>query len=1153
MQSETNHNKIFLSYQHKFRGLVADFKAKKFEKNKRFDHSFLFRSGYRALMLEVRSTLHPPMFSQYLQWCAFHIKHQLPELSRYPTGYDELEGISHNAPITSIEREILWIAARINEDKPAINLFRIYARKVELLILSDNFAQSIELLKELEALQGASFWSIQLRIALEGMVGGLEGQKKYTAEVRSIYKSGLLNFIAYNTSVRNEGRVSMQKFAEDMRQRISDHSRYDSSVKNYMRHRMLSEWPNSDAEISDVLRVEQSHSLTDVYETFLSLLQHSLCADTSSSLKSLMKHALQQISGINDYRLSKCRLALGLPLETEPPQERNNQISENLYKGNIFTSIKEARKAILCPINRSDAWTHIYLGVSLSLGKCHIKNATLRNIWILISKILKQDKNSSNAYASILKITANFSGLPFSTAIRSFAQLVYRKHPYDPWQPELISINTPLLGAEDSIASHHPETTSTQCWAALNSPKENLFEKSHNVTATVFLACGLIAKNQHAKAIELLKRTRSDHPEAVPALQIQLLLNAYYALGMRKEVIELIADEGARHESRAELIPIVKSLENYPPEEYNHVTGLLTAPVALHLLWNKSEREITGSQLRFKASQVIRKKDIQKPAKLYDLRHELPRHVLIYFLKEICIPNLIDQARIVKTTAEILAQRQETCSILRELDPERTSEYEDEILEITNRQIMSAGQWIVDRTRIHVDSAALTRWATRELSEDYYRYKDLAAVTTPIELDEIMREILSENHIPIQFSDFDEADTILYSMLTKIGSEFLNNSLFGLDYYLSKRIRHQSFVGLIRSPLELKNIITTKDSGGSGYNKNEMWLNKFNDCNKETINLLTRAFNKFSASFDNAIIETKDKIIQIKSKDHPQGLIFFEINPQIVPLTRMVFRDSDISTFIKASIELMWAFLNPSLGKVRKYISEELKPNLTIVFDEFKAEIKSIVEGRPGYYELNRVIGESSVQVQLALDDASSWFSKINDEETFKKTFNSNQAVAISIEATKKCLRSFEPTIEITHISKEVDVFPSTLVFLHDVLFVSIDNARVHSGLKKPTISIEIDPDLENERLVIRTQCQAKQSARADAEKKLSEIREKIERGEYDTKTKTEGGSGLYKIAAVVKQSAKGAITFGFNKSGDFEISVTYNFLNQSKIIEEPA
>lgn len=1147
VQEQGRFERDFAICKNKFRGLASDFKSKKFIKDRRFDPSYIFRSGYRDLMLEARSVLHHSKYSEYLKWVSFHIKNQLPELARYPTEYDELAGVSVDAPTISLEKEILWIVARINESTDIINLFRQTSTHIERLVISNEITQSIDVLKKIEMLLGASFWSVQLRISLENLNGGLEGQKKYTTEVRSIYRKGLLNFIAYNTSIRNEDRVSIQKYAYDIRNRIKNHTKFDDSVKTYMLHRMLGEWSNDDKKIADVLRVEQSHSIIDMYETFISLLQRSFCNNTPEYLKDIMKTAIKKVGDIDDFRLEKARNLLGIPLIDVNCVYRDESISEALLSGNLLNATKFSHTKLIKKQLHVDAWSYIYAAVVFSTNKKKHQQKYQNDISYLLSNILRSDNDTSTSYSNLLKIVTNLSGLPVYAAINNFIDIIYRTYPDDVWCFDSISLNTPAFGVEDGIIKPNLKSNNTTLsWNLLNEPVANI-EIENKYTQGLFNACGHIKKREYSEAISILV-TYGDY---LPALQIPLLVNAYYSADMRQDVIKLIANEGALCNSRLELIPIENSLTSYYKEDFSRVEDILIAPIALHMLWNETENEVIGSQLRFKAAQVIKRKDVQSPAALFNFKGEIENHLLVYFLREVCIPDIIDQVRIVKTTKAILEQRQETCSILRDLDNERSSDYEDEIMLITNRQIMSAGQWIVDRTRIHVDVTALSRWANKELSEDFYRYKDLAKVTTSTDFDEVMRDLLLETPYISQFNEFDEADAVLYSILIKLSNEFLNNSLFGLDYYLSKRIRHQSFVGLIRGPLELLNIITTKETGKSGYNKNEFWLDKLNGCSKETIIELEKAFNKFSTSFDNAILETKDNIIQIKSKEHPQGLITFDINLQIIPVARILLQDGDVSSFVTACVGLMWALLDKSLRDVQEYISTILKPNVTIIFDEFRGELKKLIEGKSEYYELSRAIGDSSVQVQLALDDASSWFEINNDTEALRRTFNINQAIAISLEAAKKCLRSFDPNIIVNDVSLDINVMPSTLVFLHDVLFVSLDNARVHSGLKKPRILIDVIPDIIAEKFIIRTRSQAKLNVRVGSEKKLAEIRDKIERGEYDTKTKTEGGSGLYKIAAVVKQSAIGAIEFGFNTSGEFEIQVTYHFLVQAKQVED--
>lgn len=170
--------KAFFKCQNKFRGLVSSFKSKRFVKNRVFDPSFLFRSKFRDLMLEARTVLHPSTFSEYHEWISYHIKHQLPELSNFPIQYDELEGVSRKSQAISIEREVQWIVSRIKANKDVINYYVNMINILELLIKRNRYNSAIETLKEIESNLGASFWSVQIRIALEYLSGGLENQKK---------------------------------------------------------------------------------------------------------------------------------------------------------------------------------------------------------------------------------------------------------------------------------------------------------------------------------------------------------------------------------------------------------------------------------------------------------------------------------------------------------------------------------------------------------------------------------------------------------------------------------------------------------------------------------------------------------------------------------------------------------------------------------------------------------------------------------------------------------------------------------------------------------------------------------------------------------------------------------------------------------------
>src|ERR1700742_1516272 len=103
-------NKAFLGFQNRFRGLVAEFKSRKFVKERKILPARVFRSGLRNLLLDARAHLQTSQFAPFIGWTRTQIQQQLPELAHLQIGYDELAGIYTAAPIVSLEVELQWVA-----------------------------------------------------------------------------------------------------------------------------------------------------------------------------------------------------------------------------------------------------------------------------------------------------------------------------------------------------------------------------------------------------------------------------------------------------------------------------------------------------------------------------------------------------------------------------------------------------------------------------------------------------------------------------------------------------------------------------------------------------------------------------------------------------------------------------------------------------------------------------------------------------------------------------------------------------------------------------------------------------------------------------------------------------------------------------------
>jgi len=1149
-------NSAFLEQKNKYRGLVSRFRSKAFVRDRKRSPTLNFRSGLRALLLESRSLLDTSLFEPFQNWVMQQNRSQLPDLMRSSVGYEELDGYIE-ADELPLGTELIWLSERIRVNCETINQFRSRAQTIETLVFAGELEQAITELQSLEAQLGVSIWSIQLRLALEHQAGGLERQKRYTAEVKSVYTRGLLGFITSNTSVRNEDRTTISKYHGDMMARIDRHKFYDDALKSYMRFRLLGEMPVSDADMATLLRVEQSHHIIDVYETLVTIVQW-ICQKDDRSL-STSRHTLrclQRMDVVRDFRLRKIQNSLlGHHFDPALPHRRR-KVSDALFGAKVHVAVRESRKTEFRdrPV---DPWDLIYAGFARAHGRsAKVAGIKPGAIPECLGAVLSRTQNFNDGYLRLVKLATNLRGLPVAAGLLEFLSLLQRQVPDPKCEPWRISLNSPACGIEDIPLAQWGRTESfdfgiggsvtDSAWRRFHDPVTE--SSSGDFGSRILSVIGLTMRGRYVEGTEMLE-AMSSVPHAFRAIHPLLLLQTYFCQGDRQKLISLIASEVARSDGYADAMPISGSIGGFSWSDFDAVSNPLAASIALHGLWVSNEKDETASLLRFAVGRALKKLRISLPSELVDSASEFNSRELIYFLRFVCTSNVLDVARILKSSAAVMNERQAVCASLRILDPDNSDIYADEVADISNQLALDEGQWLVDRTRLHVDNEAFSRWAGRELAESFDRYRDLTSIDeVPAQnFDDLINEIVQLSSVqnePILTQD--ESDAVLYMLLQRAANEFLNNPTFGLDFYLSKRIRHQSFVGLIRGPLEAANLITTKKQEAGEYQRNDYWMDQFDRADESARLELESALKRFSAKFDETLASAKEVRFHVRSPEKPDGLVFLELPPQILAITRSIIRqDTNVTELSTTLLALFWAALEKSLSNVRRFITEDLKTKIVNSFEELRGIARRSLEPDRSFRDFDRALGECSTDVQRKLDEAASWFVR-TDVQAQMRMFKLKQIVRIAIDSALRCQRAFDPRIEKEVLEPEQDVLASVLVFIHDVLFVALDNSRAHSGMKSPAVSILVNPRIEEGRLIIRVESETRGQNRAAREKKLSEIKRLIDTGQYEPRTRKEGESGFFKIAAVVKQSDKGRIDFGFDDSGKFYLEVVYSMVMRS-------
>jgi hypothetical protein len=353
----------FIEQQHRFRGLIAEFKSRRFVEDRKVPPARRFRSGLSKLLLDVRAVLEREQYRPFLEWQAETMRTQLGEVLRSPAHYDDLVGIYPRAPVLPLEEELLWIAERLRTEKVRIVPFLGARALIERATVAGQYAAAIEGVAMLQQAIGVTLWSVQLRLALEHQASGLERQKQYSAEVRAVFKRGLLGFVTYYTSVRNEDRTTFSKFLDDIENRIANHRHYDDETRTYMRYRLKNEYPPETSRLADLLRVEQNHGVLDLYETYVAVLQEIAGRAPDRSLTQLILKCIECIE-VDDFRLTKIARLLDPSIACQLP-ERNSSASDALFGGDANLAARAAHQ-LMKDEAAADPWQFIYAGFAFA-------------------------------------------------------------------------------------------------------------------------------------------------------------------------------------------------------------------------------------------------------------------------------------------------------------------------------------------------------------------------------------------------------------------------------------------------------------------------------------------------------------------------------------------------------------------------------------------------------------------------------------------------------------------------------------------------------------------------------------------------------------------------------------------------------------------
>jgi hypothetical protein len=495
---------------------------------------------------------------------------------------------------------------------------------------------------------------------------------------------------------------------------------------------------------------------------------------------------------------------------------------------------------------------------------------------------------------------------------------------------------------------------------------------------------------------------------------------------------------------------------------------------------------------------------------------------------------------------ELSEAEHERISVLQtliEFDSVAANAYADEIRQIARDRVINSRLEEVDKSRIYVDVGGIKSLHERQITEDFARYS--ALLKSPrldrktMQIIRLYRGILEKHpEIVEKYSEIklltlpsSEQTALFESMFSALWEAFFQSPQFGLDTYLSTRIRHGTILGHLRGPLDLHHVVTTRASSGREYEPNRYWRGRLNKLLPEELDFLDSQLRKFSERVDEQLTSLGAERIQIKSSAKPNGLFDLQGLGRVAgQVRRQITPEMTYDEFIDLVFRHLWSFTGGLLSNVREYLTNEFSQALSKAFD---ALVNGLDNGiaRSGIGELHDEIARAHTDLQTAIRSAANWFRVPTVIE--REPFTFDVAIQVTIESVKYCNRS--KTIHPAVNNSSTTMFRGdTLNPFRDILSIFVENVLVHSRILNRSPYCEITAEETDSRLSITVCSELGRSVDKDATAlKLQEEEARYARGPSFERAVTEGGSGFVKVRRIADTDLKSNSVLSLGMSGD--------------------
>jgi len=1038
----------------------------------------------------------------------------------------------------STEGELIWSASVLSLYADRLKNFVKYRDDYYTAYINADYDQAEEILDLIQQSLGFSIWLLRNRIQLLQITKGLQAQKTLLEDILST--KGINQFIAwlaYFLSIRSEDSVSYASFESELEGVLEI-----NWLRDYARLHLLPVEFSSIENPATPISIEESHPIIDRFETFVAMTL-SYCARNNRENCSIVVSSLEQLEAIDDISIKRMLMILRDGYSAGEGQflRYADAYTEGRYEDILdggCNGLEIMARAYgylgCCPLNgdmlslREQLIAHIYnvsaLSADAALSRQKLKKLALlcpdRSITLEVVAFLQRGYD----HFEIIKP----SNLDVAAAI---------SRPLDnPWSAAAFGEIADEITWLSQVINAYPESSALQLRLALAIGNPTLLEQNKIQMPSYRQAMYLGHINFRAGhfdiAIDNYLSAAASNIDFVSHAAKRSLFKTYYAIGELYQAVQLAIEHALQTPSSAPYYPLERLARTYLKHENRNPLDLaLLLHLAIRYCNAKLERDLSIAYER-----VMEAEALNRPSDFREVLEKYNKHRVIYFLRYICIPRILDDSIYFNSVEEIDQERITVCQLLLTLDPNNIETYQAEICSITRASEVASLLSKIQTSNIYVDEAGIRESLEASLAEPLTRYRKLLCSPTIAyqteKLSKRIGEMLSNKGHP-EFKDLKLPATALEglfnTMLLEAVTDFALNPAYGLDTHVSTSIRHGAFEGHLRRPLALEGLLCLKKD--KEYVLPSTWARKLPSLGAAELDILQKLLSRFSQRFEDIVYEYLKRKLHIRLVGDDVAMFDFVSSPtESQSLMDGITPNTSLNDLTDRFIAHCWELTTRSLDSIRLDLLNYASKQMSSAFDSLVRGAESNI-GHAIVTPFIDSVARARTEFQTAIEDVAGWFQRPTDLS--RDPFEIEVAIHVALQQISNCYigNILHPLLEL-EVQEKID--GRMLDGFCEILFILLQNAIRHSGFSDDNIDVHISAKREDEALIIR--CKNSFSKNLSIPERRQCALDAMGQYKCDLALKMarkEGGSGLSKVWRIAE--------FDLHVQHAIELSVTDN------------